>query len=137
MGVDTSAQVGHGKRWAARAALVAAALAVLLPLGYGGVDGVLLLFAALLGVAVTAAALWWALTRRGPLRWVAAVLAAVAPGAVITLFAVTGLLWAVPVSLALWTVAVWSGRYALRSDRTRARARRNAGRHRRGARSSS
>ncbi|MFC9628750.1 diacylglycerol/lipid kinase family protein [Streptomyces mirabilis] len=120
MGVDTSAQVGHGKRWAARAALVAAALAVLLPLGYGGVDGVLLLFAALLGVAVTAAALWWALTRRGPLRWVAAVLAAVAPGAVITLFAVTGLLWAVPVSLALWTVAVWSGRYALRSDRTRA-----------------
>ncbi len=120
MGVDTSAQVGHGKRWVARAALVAAALAVLLPLGYGGVDGVLRPFAALLGVAVTAAALWWALTRRGPLRWVAAVLAAVAPGAVITLFAVAGLLWAVPVSLALWTVAVWSGRYALRSDRTRA-----------------
>ncbi|MFE2520953.1 diacylglycerol/lipid kinase family protein [Streptomyces mirabilis] len=120
MGVDASAQVGHGKRWAARAALVAAALAVLLPLGYGGVDGVLLLLAALLGVAVTAASLWWALTRRGPLRWVAAVLAAVAPGAVLTLFAVARLLWAVPVSLALWTVAVWSGRYALRSDRTRA-----------------
>lgn len=118
MGVDTSGQARRGKRWAARASLAAAALAVLLPLGYGGVHGVVLLLAALAGVAVTAAALWWALTRRGPVRWVAAVLAVAAPGAVIALFAAT-LLWTVPVSLALWAVAVWSGRYALRSDRRR------------------
>jgi hypothetical protein len=35
---------------------------VLLPLGYGGLDGVLLLAAGIAGGAVTAAAVWWTLT---------------------------------------------------------------------------
>ncbi|MDI5907591.1 diacylglycerol kinase, partial [Streptomyces sp. 12257] len=79
MSVDLNAPAWHGQRWAARIALAAAALAVLLPLGYGGLDGVLLLAAGLAGGAVTAAAVWWTLTRRGPARWLAAVLAAVTP----------------------------------------------------------
>ncbi|WP_405833084.1 diacylglycerol/lipid kinase family protein [Streptomyces sp. NBC_01176] len=117
---ETNGAARGGQRWAARAALAAAVLAVLLPLAKGGLSGVLLLAIALVGVVVTAAAAWWTLTRRGPLRWVAALLAVAAPAAVVTLFAVS-LLWAVPVSLLLWAMAVWSGRYALRGDRPRSR----------------
>ncbi|EFL29681.1 diacylglycerol kinase [Streptomyces viridochromogenes DSM 40736] len=45
----------------------------------------------------------------------AATLAAATPVAVITLFATANLLWVVFASLLLWCLAVWSGRYALRS----------------------
>ncbi|WP_329225255.1 diacylglycerol/lipid kinase family protein [Streptomyces canus] len=120
MRVDVNAPAWHGQRWAARTALAAAALAVLLPLGYGGLDGVLLLAAGLAGGAVTAAAVWWTLTRRGPARWLAAVLAAVTPTVVVVLFVVT-LGWVLVLSPVLWAVAVWSGRYALRSTGTRPR----------------
>ncbi|MDQ0596667.1 diacylglycerol kinase family enzyme [Streptomyces canus] len=94
-------------------ALAAAALAVLVPLGYDGLAGVLLLVCGAAGLAVASAAAWWTLTLRGPLRWAAGVLVLAVPAAIVALFAAT-LLWALPVSLALWGVAVWSGRYALR-----------------------
>ncbi|PAZ10299.1 diacylglycerol kinase [Streptomyces sp. SA15] len=116
MAVNSYAADHRAQQWAARAALAAAALAVLLPLGYGGVGGVLLLAAVLAGAALTAAAVWWALTRRGPVRWAAALLAVAAPTAVIVLLATT-LLWALPLSLVSWAVAVVAGRYALRSTR--------------------
>lgn len=93
--------------------MAAAALAVLVPLGYDGLAGVLLLVCGAAGLAVAAAAAWWTLTLRGPLRWAAGVLVLAVPAAIVALFAAT-LLWALPVSLALWGVAVWSGRYALR-----------------------
>jgi diacylglycerol kinase family enzyme len=94
-------------------ALAAATLAVLVPLGYDGLAGVLLLVCGAAGLAVASAAAWWTLTLRGPLRWAAGVLVLAVPAAIVALFAAT-LLWALPVSLALWGVAVWSGRYALR-----------------------
>ncbi|WP_030897056.1 MULTISPECIES: diacylglycerol/lipid kinase family protein [unclassified Streptomyces] len=103
------------QRWAARGALAAVALAALLPLVSGGLRGVLLLPVGIAGLALTAAALWWVLSRRGPARMAAATLAAVTPVAVITLFAIADLLWVVVVSALLWCLAVWSGRYALRS----------------------
>ncbi|MEU1853357.1 diacylglycerol kinase family protein [Streptomyces sp. NPDC019990] len=103
------------QRWAARGALAAVALAAVLPLVFGGLKGLLLLPAGLAGLALTAAALWWVLSRRGPVRMAAATLAAGTPVAVITLFAIADLLWVVFVSLLLWCLAVWSGRYALRS----------------------
>ncbi|WP_328336123.1 diacylglycerol/lipid kinase family protein [Streptomyces violaceus] len=103
------------QRWAARGALAAVALAALLPLVSGGLKGLLLLLAGLVGLALTAAALWWVLSRRGPARMAAAVLAVVAPVGVITLFAAANLIWVVFASLLLWCLAVWSGRYALRS----------------------
>lgn len=107
-------------------ALAAAVLAVLVPLGYGGLAGVLLLVCGAAGLAVAAAAAWWTLTLRGPLRWAAGVLALSVPAAVVALFAAT-LFWALLVSSALWGVAVWSGRYALRgtgSHRVRGKERR-------------
>lgn len=114
MSVDLTGAAWDGQRWAARVSLAAAALAVLLPLAHGGLGGVLLLAAGLAGAAVTAAALWWTLTRRGPERWLAAVITVVTPTLLVVLFAVT-LGWVLLLSLALWTVAVSSGRYALRS----------------------
>ncbi|MFJ7074425.1 diacylglycerol/lipid kinase family protein [Streptomyces sp. NPDC098781] len=113
MGLDLSQRAYRAQRWAARAALAAAGLAVLVPLAYGGVGGVVLLVAGAAGLGLGVVAAWWTLTLRGPLRWAAAVLALAVPAAVITLFAAT-LFWALLVSVALWTVAVWSGRYALR-----------------------
>ncbi|WP_328500236.1 diacylglycerol kinase family protein [Streptomyces sp. NBC_00457] len=113
MAKDLSRRAYRTQRWAARAALAAAALAVVVPLAYDGIGGVLLLVAAAVGLAVTAAAVWWTLTLRGPARAAAAVLAVAVPAVVVVLFAAT-FFWALPLSLALWAVAVWSGRYALR-----------------------
>ncbi|MET8079495.1 diacylglycerol kinase family protein [Streptomyces sp. NPDC005303] len=118
MSVDVNAPAFRRQRWAARSSLATAALAVLLPLAYGGLGGVLLLAAGLAGAAVTAAAVWWTLTRRGPERWLAAALALVVPALVLVLFVVT-LGWVLLLSPVLWSVAVWSGRYALRSTGTR------------------
>ncbi|MEU9734610.1 diacylglycerol kinase family protein [Streptomyces sp. NPDC048002] len=113
MAVDASRRGYHAQRWAARGALTAAALALLVPLFYGGLGGVLLLVGGAVGLIVTAAAVWWTLSLRGPLRWLAALVALTVPACAIALFAVT-LFWAVPVSLALWSLAVWCGRFALR-----------------------
>ncbi|QUC60192.1 NAD(+)/NADH kinase [Streptomyces sp. A2-16] len=118
MSVDVNAPAFRRQRWAARTSLATAALAVLLPLAYGGLGGVLLLAAGLAGAAVTAAAMWWTLTRRGPERWLAAALAVVTPALVLVLFVIT-LGWVIVLSPVLWSMAVWSGRYALRSAGTR------------------
>ncbi|SDE16756.1 diacylglycerol/lipid kinase family protein [Streptomyces prasinopilosus] len=125
MAVDLSRRAYRAQRWAARVALAAAVLAVVFPLLYGGLRGLALLLCGAAGIALSAAALWWTLTLRGPLRWVAALVAVCVPATVIALSAVF-LFWALPVSLALWTLAVWSGRFALRgtgSERPRERPR--------------
>ncbi|MBD0839734.1 MULTISPECIES: diacylglycerol/lipid kinase family protein [unclassified Streptomyces] len=113
MAVDVSRRAYRAQRWAARGALAAAALAVLVPLGYGGMGGVLLVVGGALGLGLAAAGVWWTLTLRGPLRWAAALLAVAVPAGLVALFAAT-LFWTLPVSLGLWGLAVWSGRYALR-----------------------
>lgn len=113
MAVDLSRRAFRAQRWAARAALAAATSAVLVPLIDGGLTGLLLLVCGAAALALSAAAVWWTLTLRGPLRWLAALVAVCVPAAVVALFAVT-LFWSLLVSLALWGLAVWSGRYALR-----------------------
>ncbi|MFE7955908.1 diacylglycerol/lipid kinase family protein [Streptomyces sp. NPDC057413] len=112
--MDFGGHVPWGQRWAARASLAAAAAAVLLPVLVGGATGLLLMLVGTAGLGLTAAALWWALSRRGPVRLAAAVLAVATPVAVVALFAAT-FVWALIVSPLLWAVAVWCGRYALRS----------------------
>ncbi|MDT9696415.1 diacylglycerol kinase family protein [Streptomyces sp. P17] len=110
---DVSGRSYRTQRWAARAALAAAGLAVLVPLWYGGLEGVVLLMAGAVGLVVTAAAVWWTVSLRGPLRWVAALVALVVPACLVALFAAT-VFWALPLTLALGGLAVWCGRYALR-----------------------
>ncbi|MEV7993571.1 diacylglycerol kinase family protein [Streptomyces sp. NPDC086077] len=112
----TSVEWRHRRQtWAARGALAAVAGALLLPLAQGGVGGVILLVVGLAGLGLTCAALWWTLSRRGPVRVGAALLALATPVGVVVLFARANLLWVVTVSGLLWWAAVWCGRYALRS----------------------
>ncbi|MGX1908545.1 diacylglycerol/lipid kinase family protein [Streptomyces phaeochromogenes] len=113
MGLDLDVRAHARQRWAARGALAAAGLAVLLPIGFARAASVLLVVVGVLGTAVTVAALWWVLTLRGPARAAAGVLALATPAAVIGLFAAANLLWVVVVSLALWGFAVWAGKFAL------------------------
>ncbi|MFD3313286.1 diacylglycerol/lipid kinase family protein [Streptomyces sp. NPDC058694] len=113
MGLDLDGRAHARQRWAARGALAAAGLAVLLPIGFAGAASVLLVVIGVLGTAVTVAALWWVLSLRGPARAAAGVLALATPATVIGLFAAANLLWVVVVSLALWGFAVWAGKFAL------------------------
>lgn len=68
-----------------------------------------------LSVAVSLVAMWWVLTRRGWFRIASAVLAVAAPAAAITLFVVAHLLWLLFLLLALWGLAVWTGKFAVSS----------------------
>ena len=111
--MNWSEQGYHAQRWAARGALAAGVLAVVAPLAYGGTRGLVLLVCAVAGLALSAAAVWWTLTLRGPVRWVSALVAVGVPAGLLALFAVT-LFWGLLMSLAFWGLAVWSGRYALR-----------------------
>lgn len=118
MGIDLDGRAHARQRWAARTALGAAAVAVLLPVAVARAASLLLLAGALLGVASALAGLWWALTRKGPARVAAVLLAVAAPVVVIVLFAAANLLWVVVVSLLLWALAVWAGKFALSSTRS-------------------
>src|SRR5215218_2976450 len=100
--------------WLARLALVAAAAAVLVPLAAIGFRAsVALVLVGVVGLALTAAGVWWALTNKGPIRWLAIALAVLAPLVVLILYTSRGLLWVVLLALGLLAVAVAAGRAAL------------------------
>jgi diacylglycerol kinase family enzyme len=105
------------QRWLARLALVAAAAAVLVaPLVAGLRQSLALVLVGLAGLALTAAAVWWALTHKGLVRALAAALAVAAPVTVLVLYARARLTWVVLVALGLLGLAVAAGRAALRRD---------------------
>ena len=104
------------RRWAARLALAAGTAALLVLLVFAGLRGLVLVAVGLAGLAVTAAGLWWVLAHIGVVRVLGLLLAVCAPVAVLLLYALAGLLWVVLVSLALWALAVVTGRTALAQD---------------------
>lgn len=55
-------------RWTARLALTAATAAVLVLLGFAGLQSLALVGLAAAGLAVAAVGLWWLLSRKGPAR---------------------------------------------------------------------
>jgi diacylglycerol kinase family enzyme len=79
-------------------------------------QSVALVLVGLIGLALTLAAVWWALTHKGVIRWLAIALAALAPLVVLVLYMRRGLLWVVLVSFGLLALAVAAGRAALRRD---------------------
>jgi diacylglycerol kinase family enzyme len=102
------------QRWLARLALVAAAAAVLVPLAAIGFRASLaLVLVGVVGLALTLAGVWWAVTNKGLLRWLAVAVAVLAPLVVLVLYMGRGLLWVVVVALGLLAVAVAAGRVAL------------------------
>ncbi|MFJ9033924.1 diacylglycerol kinase family protein [Streptomyces sp. NPDC102274] len=107
------------KHWAARLALAAGAAALLVLLVFAGLRSVALVGAGLAGLVVTVAGVWWVLARRGVIRVLALMLAALTPVAVLVLYVLAGLLWVVLVSFALWALAVSVGRVALAQNADR------------------
>ncbi|MFF8832498.1 diacylglycerol/lipid kinase family protein [Streptomyces sp. NPDC015131] len=105
----------RGRGSAARARLAVAALlaSVLVPLVAAGVRSVLWVSAGVAGLALAAAGLWWALAHTSVTRAAGVVLAVGAPLAVLTLYALNGLLGPALLSLALWAVAMTAARSAV------------------------
>jgi diacylglycerol kinase family enzyme len=105
------------QRWLARLALVTAAAAVLMPpLVAGFRQSVALVLIGLAGLALTAAAVWWALTNKGLVRALAVALAVATPLTVLVLYTSARLTWVVLLALGLLALAVAAGRAALRRD---------------------
>ena len=103
--------------WQARLALVAAAAAVLVaPLVAGFGKGLALVLVGLAGLSLAVAGVWWALTHKGLVRWLAVAVAVAAPLVVLVLYTSRGLLWVVLVAIGLLVGAVVAGRAALRGD---------------------
>jgi diacylglycerol kinase family enzyme len=116
---ETPGRATVAQRWLARLGLVAAAAAVLVPLLAIGFKGSLAVaITGVVGLALTAAGVWWALTHKGLVRWLAVALAVLAPLVVLILYTSRDLLWVVLVAFALLAVAVVAGRAALRGDPT-------------------
>src|SRR5215218_8997831 len=112
--VEASGRVTVAQRWLARLALVAAAAAVLVPLlAVGFRASVAVTVTGVVGLVLAAAGVWWVLTNRGPIRWLATAVAVLAPLVVLVLYMSRGLLWVVLVALGLLVVAVAAGRAAL------------------------
>ncbi|MFE3741469.1 diacylglycerol kinase family protein [Streptomyces sp. NPDC059134] len=116
MAVEFGDGAHAAQRWSARISLASSGAAVVLPLAFAGAAASLLLIATIVaGTALTAAAVWWILTRRGIVRAGAVALAVATPVTVLAIFEAANLLWLVLVCAALWAVAVWTGRTALSS----------------------
>src|SRR5512132_3066498 len=104
---ETPGRATVAQRWLARLSLVAAAAAVLVPLAAIGFRASLAVATTgVVGLAVTLAGVWWALTNKGPIRWLAIALAVLALLVVLVLHTSRGLLWVVLVALGLLAVAV-------------------------------
>jgi diacylglycerol kinase family enzyme len=114
---ETAGTATVAQRWLARLALVAAAVAVLVaPVVAGFRQSLALVLVGLAGLALTMAGVWWALTNKGLIRWLAVAVAVAAPLVVLVLYMGRGLLWVVLVAIGLLVLAVAAGRAALRRD---------------------
>jgi len=110
---------GHAsaaQRWLARLSLAVAAAAVLVMLAVAGAKSLVLVAAGVGALVLTAAGAWWALTRRGVLRLLAATLVLLVPAALFSLYVVARLAWLVGLTLGLWALALATGRAALGRD---------------------
>jgi diacylglycerol kinase family enzyme len=103
--------------WLARLsfALVVAAVAVVAV--EAGLLSLAMLAVGLLAAAVSLAAAFWFLSRRGAARWLSLMLFVAAPVAVIVVYALHSLLWVALVSAAGWLLAGMTAREALARDR--------------------
>jgi diacylglycerol kinase family enzyme len=118
MSPQTSSPATGSHRWLARLTFLFIALAVIILAVFAGLKSVAMLAVALGAAAVTLAAAFLFLSRRGVRRWLALVVLVAAPAAVIIVYAFAGLLWVAIVSAAAWLLAGVSARAALAGGRT-------------------
>ncbi|MET9881694.1 diacylglycerol kinase family protein [Streptomyces sp. NPDC006430] len=105
------------RRGTARLSLAAGTAAILVLVVFGELSSLVLMGVGWAGLVLTAAGVWWMLTRTGWIRVLAALLVVAVPLGVLVLYATAGLLWVVLLSLGLWALAVSAGRAALAEDR--------------------
>ena len=105
------------QRWLARLSLVLLGLSVVIVGVFAGLKSLVLLAAGLVGVAVSLAAAYFFLSRRGIWRWLSLAVFVLAPVAVIVLYTFQDLLAEAVVLAAGWLLASITARLALAGDR--------------------
>ena len=118
---EASPQHGHRiggepvtrQRWLARLSILLIAAAVAVLIAFAGLRSLGLVIIGAVGVCAMLAGAYWFLANRGPLRWLAGVLAVLAPALVITAYARRNLLWVAIVAVAALLLAAVSSRAAM------------------------
>ena len=108
-----SLQSTPGQRWLARLSFVLVAAAVVILLLFAGLKSLAMLAVGAAAVVVSIAAAYFFLSRRGIWRWLSLVVFALAPIAVIVVYAFRGVLWVAIASAAAWLLASVVARVAL------------------------
>ncbi|MGH3277914.1 MAG: diacylglycerol/lipid kinase family protein [Trebonia sp.] len=103
--------------WLARLSFALVVSAVAVVAVEAGLKSIAMLAVALVAAAVSLAAAFWFLSRRGALRWLSLTLFVAAPVAVIVVYALHSLLWVALVGAAGWLLAGTTAREALARDR--------------------
>jgi diacylglycerol kinase family enzyme len=106
------------QRWLARLSFVLAALAVVFVAVFAELKSLAMLGVGLAGAAVSLAAAYFFLSRRGVWRWLSLAVFVLAPIAVIVVFALRNVLWVAIVAAAIWLLASTTARLALARDHT-------------------
>ncbi|MFI1524853.1 diacylglycerol/lipid kinase family protein [Kitasatospora cineracea] len=101
--------------WSARAAIGCGLAAVLLLAAGAGLRGALVVAVGVAALALMAVGGWWALSRRGPVRWLGVLLAVAAPVGAVVLYVGGGTWPWVLGAVALWAAGLWLARAALRA----------------------
>lgn len=101
----------------ARVAVGCGVAAVAVLAAGAGLRGALVVAVGVVALALMAAGMWWALSRRGPVRWLGAALAVAAPAGAVALYVGGGTWPWVLGAVALWAVGLAFARAALRKAR--------------------
>ncbi|MFJ7146844.1 diacylglycerol/lipid kinase family protein [Streptomyces sp. NPDC100445] len=109
---------GQGRPGWARLALLALVVSVLVPVLTAGLRGLLWMVAGIAGLALAAVGVWWTLAHTGMVRTAGVALCVSAPLVVMGVYAATGMLGPVLLSLALWVLAMAAARVAVVSRHT-------------------
>src|SRR5271165_5370354 len=108
-----SPQSTPAQRWLARLSFVLVVAAIVILVVFAGLKSVAMLAVGLAAAAVSLAAVFLFLTRRGIWRWLSLAVFILAPVAVIVVYAFRDLLWVAVASAAAWLLATVTARWAL------------------------
>jgi diacylglycerol kinase family enzyme len=106
------------QHWLARLSFVLVGLAVVFVAVFAELKSLTMLAVGLVGAAVSLAAAFFFLSRRGVWRWLSLAVFVLTPIAVIVVFAFRNLLWVAVVAAAIWLLASTTARLALARDHT-------------------
>jgi diacylglycerol kinase family enzyme len=106
----------RSQRWLARLSFVLAGAAIVIVVVFAELKSLAMLAVGLAAAVVSLAAAFFFLARRGILRWLSLAVFALAPIAVVVVYALYNLLWVALVSAAAWLLAAMTAGAALAGD---------------------